>query len=126
MAFSFLPMQKNIMEYPIESETELAKAMNQIISIVVEEEVELLSLQLANGLLHMKAFFQQIQIGDELAKYLDTHPLVEELGFSPGPEQCACEVSTVLFDFYFDFLGVWQYYTLRQIQSPKKKKSWKR
>ncbi len=74
-------MRRSIMEYPIESETELAKAMNQMILYVVEEEVELSSLQLASGLLQMKTHFKKIQVGDQLAKCLDTHPLIDALGF---------------------------------------------
>ncbi len=89
---------------------ELAKAMNQTLTYFVEEDiVEMSSLQLANGLLQMKTLFQQMQIGDQLAKCLDTCPLVEVLGFSPGLGHCTFEVWNYLFEFYFDFLGLQQY-----------------
>ncbi len=58
MTFSFSPMQRSIMEYMIESETELTKAMNQTLTYFVEEDiVEMSSLQLANCL-QMKNLFQ--------------------------------------------------------------------
>ena len=60
MTFSFSPLQIRIMECLIESETELAKAMNQILTYFVEEHiVEMSSLQLANGLLQMKTLFRR-------------------------------------------------------------------
>ena len=59
MTFSFSPMQRIIMENMIESETELAKAMNQTLTYFVEEEIlEMSSVQLANGLFQMKTLFQ--------------------------------------------------------------------
>ena len=73
------------MENMIESGMELAKAMNQTLNLIVEEDkVEMSSLQLANGHLQMKTLFQQMQAGDQLAKCLDTGPLVEALGSSPN------------------------------------------
>ena len=90
----------------IESETELAKSMNKTLTYVVEEEIiKLVSLQLANGILQMKTLFPQMQIGDWLAKCLDTLPLVEALGFSPGLEQCIFEVWINHFEFYLTSLA---------------------
>ncbi len=54
-----------------------------------------------------------MQIGDQLAKCLNTHPLIDALGFPPGLDQCAFEVWTNLFEFYFDFLGLKHYYTFK-------------
>ncbi len=54
-----------------------------------------------------------MQVGDQPAKYLDTRPLVEALGLSPDVQQCAFEVWTTLFEFYFDFLGLQHYYTFK-------------
>ena len=72
------------MQYSIESETKLAKPMNEMLTHVVEEKnVKLSSLQPANGLLQMKTLFEQMQIGDQLAKCLETCRLVEALGLSP-------------------------------------------
>ena len=47
------------------------------------EIVEVSSLQLANGLVQLKTLFEQMQVGDQVAKYMDTCPLVEALGLSP-------------------------------------------
>ena len=71
------------------------------------------SQQLANGLLQLKTRFQQMQKGDQLAKCIDTSPLVESLGFSSDVQQCAHLVWTNLFEFYFDFLGLQHYYTFK-------------
>jgi len=71
------------------------------------------SQQLANGLLQLKTHFEQMQVGDQVAKYLDTHPLVEALGLSPDVQQCSHEMWTNLFEFYFDFLGLQHYYSFK-------------
>ncbi len=68
------------MDYLIESKTELAKAMDTMVIYLVNDEiVQLPSLQLANGLLQLKSLFEQMQLGDWLAKCLDTNPHVEAL-----------------------------------------------
>ena len=54
-----------------------------------------------------------MQIGDQVAKYMDICPLVEALGLSPDIQQCSHEVWTSLFEFYFDFLGLQHYYTFK-------------
>ena len=54
-----------------------------------------------------------MQVGDQVAKYMDTHPLVEALGHSLDVQQCSHEVWTSLFEFYFDFLGLQHYYTCK-------------
>ncbi len=98
------------MQYSIGSEIELAKAINKTMTFFGDGEiVEVSSQQLANGLLQLKTLFEQMQVGDQLAKYLDTRPLVEALGFSPDVQKCAHEVWTNLFEFYFDFLGLQHY-----------------
>lgn len=102
------------MQYSIASEIELAKAMNKTMTFFGDGEVvEVSSLQLANGLVQLKTLFEQMQVGDQPAKYLDTRPLVEALGLSPDVQQCAFEVQTTLFEFYFDFLGLQHYYTFK-------------
>ena len=63
------------------------------------EIVGVSSQQLANGLLQLKTLFEQMQVGDQPAKYLDTRPLVEALGISSDVQQCAFEVWTSLFEF---------------------------
>ena len=73
------------------------------------EIVEVSSQQVANVLLQLKTLFEQMQVGDQPAKYLDTRPLVEALGLSPDVQQCAFEVWTNLFEFYFDFLDLQHY-----------------
>ena len=78
-----------------------------------DENVEVSSQKLANGLLQLKTLFQQMQIGDQLAKSMDTHPLVEALGLSPDVQQCTFEAWTNLFEFYADFLGLKHYYTFK-------------
>ncbi len=54
-----------------------------------------------------------MQMDDLLAKCIDTHPLVEAFGLSPDVQECAFEVWIILFDFYFDFLGLQHHYTFR-------------
>ncbi len=76
-----------------------------------DEIVEVSSLQLANGLLQLKTLFKQMQVGDQVAKYMDTRPLVEALGLSPDVQQCSHEVWINLFEFYFDYLCLQHYYT---------------
>ena len=107
------------MKYSIGSEVMLAQAMNKIVTHFEDDEiVEMSSLQ--------HAFFQQIQIGGQLAKCMNTHPLVEALRISPDVQQCAFEVWANLFEFYFDFLGLQQYYTvktntiIRELKNPGK------
>lgn len=57
------------MDYLIESESELAKAMNEILIYFDDNKIiELSSLQLPNSLLQMKALVKQMQIDDWLAK----------------------------------------------------------
>ncbi len=88
--------------------------MDTTLTYLVEEEtVELSSVQLAKGLLQIKTLFEQVQVGDQPAKYLDTCPLGEALGLSPDVQQCAFEAWTNLFEFYFDFLGLQHYYTFK-------------
>ena len=88
--------------------------MNKTITLFGDGDiVEVSSLQLANGLLQLKTLFEQMQVGDQSAKYLDTHPLVEALGLSPDVQQCTFEVWTSLFEFYFDFLGLQHYYSFK-------------
>ena len=114
MVFSFTPIQRSIMQYSIASEIELAKAMNKTMTFFGDGEVvEVSSLQLANGLVQLKTLFEQMQVGDQPAKYLDTRPLVEALGLSPDVQQCSHEMWTNLFEFYLDFLGLQHYYTFK-------------
>ena len=102
------------MQYSIESEGKLAKVMNKTMNFCGDGEVvEVSSLQLAIGLVQLKTLFEQMQVGDQPAKYLDTCPLVEALGLSPDVQQCAFEVWTSLFEFYFDFLGLQHYNTFK-------------
>ena len=54
-----------------------------------------------------------MQKGDQLAKCMDTCPLLEALGFPPDVQQCAFKVWTNDFEFNFDFLGLRQYYTFK-------------
>ena len=54
-----------------------------------------------------------MQVGDQPAKYLDTHPLVEALGLSPDVQQCSHVVWTNLFELYFYFLGLQHCYTFK-------------
>ncbi len=68
------------MDYLIESKTELAKAMDTMLTYAVDDEiVELPSLQLSIGSLQLKTLFKQMQICDWSAKCLDTFSLVEKL-----------------------------------------------
>ena len=93
MVFSFTPIQRSIMQYSIGSEIELAKVMNKTMTFFGDGEVvEVSSLQLANGLVQLKTLFEQMYVGDQPAKYLDTRPLVEELGLSPDVQQCSHEM----------------------------------
>ena len=102
------------MKYLIGSQSKSAKAMNKTMTFFgVGQIVEVSSLQLASGLLLMKTLFEKMQLGDQLAKCLDTCHLVEALGFPPDVQQCAFEVWTSLFAFYFDFLSLRQYYTFK-------------
>ena len=64
-----------------------------------------------------------MQIGDQLAKGIDTCPLVEALRFSPDVQQCAHEMWINLFEFYFDFLGLTQYYTFKMNKITSKEKA---
>ena len=51
MTFSFSPMQRGIMDYLIECETELAKVMDKMVTHLDDDEIaELSSLQLTNSL----------------------------------------------------------------------------
>ena len=69
MAFSFTPIQRSIIKYSIGSESELAKVMNKTMTFFGDGEVvEVSSLQLANGLVQLKTLFEQMQIGDQVAK----------------------------------------------------------
>ena len=63
--------------------------------------------------MQVKTLFEQMKVGDQPAKYLDTCPLVEALGLSPDIQQCAFEVWTTLFEPFFDFLGLQHYYTFK-------------
>ncbi len=63
--------------------------------------------------MQLKTRFEQMQVGDQPAKYLDTCPLFEALGISPDVQQCSHEVWTNLFELYFDFLGLQHYYTFK-------------
>ncbi len=102
------------MKYLIGSQSKLAKAMNETMTLFGDGEiVEVSSLQLANGLLQLKTLFEQMQVGDQVAKYMDTRPLVEALGLSPDVKQYSYEVWINLFEFYFDFLGLKHYYTFK-------------
>ncbi len=74
---------------------------------------EVSSQQLANGLLQLKTLFEQMQVGDQDAKFMDTRPLVEALGLSHNVQQCSHEVWINLFEFYFDFLGLQHYYIFK-------------
>ena len=92
----------------------MAKAMNKTKTFFGDGDiVEVSSLQLANGLLQLKTLFEHMQVGDQVAKYMVTCPLVEALGLSPDAQQCSHEVWTNLFEFYFDFLGLQHYYTFK-------------
>ena len=115
MTFLFTPLKRSIMKYSIGSENELAQAMNKTLTFFEDEEtIEVSSVQLANGLLQLITLFKQMQIGvDQLTKYIETRPFVEALGLSPDIQQCAFETWTNLFEFYFEFLGLQNYYTFK-------------
>ena len=69
MAFSFTPIQRSIMKYLKGSQSELAKAMKKTMTFFGDGEiVEVSSQQLANDLLQLKTLFEQLQIGEHLAK----------------------------------------------------------
>jgi hypothetical protein len=74
------------------------------------------SLQLANGLLQLKTLFEQMQVGDQPAKYLDTRPLVEALGlhqmFNNAPLRCG----PIFLNFILTSLAYSITTALRQIQ----------
>ncbi len=110
----FFVCSGSIMQYSIGSERKVAKVTNKTMTFFGDGDiVEVSSQQLANGLLQLKTLFEQTQVGYQVAKYLDTHPLVEALGLSPDVQQCAFEVWTNLFEFYFDFLGLQHYYSFK-------------
>ena len=76
----------------------------------------MLSLQLANGLVQLKTLFEQMQVGDQPAKYLDTRPLDEALGLSPDVKNAPLRCGPVFLNSILTSLAYSITTALRQIQ----------